>query len=166
MQSKVSVILVQSKAIDNSSDINKMSVHLEQILAEKDKTDIKVRQSLTEANIKSSDFIVFCGYDTSILSEFFKALAVIESLEGGSGPVLFLYEEAGQSIWEHINYILRGGMYLRRVDPKIFNKIVDTWSYRDIINTVDISIRRLGTHATADSSSDANPGDATKTPGA
>ena len=153
MQSKVSVILIQSKAIDNSSDINKMSVHLEQILTEKEKTDVKVRQNITEASIKSSDFIVFCGYDTSILAEFFKALSVIESMDGESGPHLFLYEEPGQSVWEHLNYILRGGMYLQRIDPKVFNKIMDTSSYRDIIGTIDISIRKLGTNPASGNSS-------------
>jgi hypothetical protein len=157
MQSKVSVILVQSKAIDNLSDINKMSVHLEQVLTEREKVDLKTRQSLTDANIKGSDYIVFCGYDTSIFAEFFKALAVIESLEGSAeGPILFLYDEPGQSIEDHLNYILTRGMDLRRVNPKIFNKIIHTWRYNDIIATVDISIKRLGTDATIDSSSDSD----------
>jgi hypothetical protein len=165
MQSKVSVILLKSKAIDNSSDINKMTVHLEQVLAEREKVDLKTRQSLTDANIKGSDYIVFCGYDTAILSEFFKALSVIEGLEGaGEGPQLFLYDEPGQSIEEHLNRVLTQGTDLRRIDPKIFKKIVSTWSYRDIIATVDIGIRKLGIDATTDSSSDTNPGDAPKAP--
>lgn len=164
MQSKVSVILLKSKTIDNSSDINKMTVHLEQILTEREKLDLKTRQSLTDANIKSSDFIVFCGYDSSILSEFFKALSIIEGLEGSSsGPFLFLYDEPGQSIWEHLNYILTSGMDLRRIDPKVFNKIISTWSYRDIINTVDISIRKLGINAVNDNSPAVDGGDASET---
>lgn len=145
MQSKVSVILVKSKTLDTSSDINKMAVHLEQILTEKDKTDIKVRQSVTEAVIKTTDYMVFCGYDSGLLAEFFKALSVVEGMELETGPQLFLYEEPGQSIWEHINYILMEGARLGRVDPKIFNRAVTTWSYRDIIGTIDIGIRKLGT---------------------
>lgn len=145
MQSKISVILLKSKAVDNSSDLNKMAVHLEQVLTEKDGVDLKVRQSVTEASAKSSDFIIFCGYDTFTLSEFFKALSVVEGMEGSEGPMVFLYEEAGQSPWERLNYVLRDGMDIGRVSPKVFNKIIDTWSYRDIINTIDVSLRRLGT---------------------
>jgi len=145
MQSKISVILIKRRAVDNSSDLNKMAVHLEQMLTEKDGVELKVRQGLTEAAIKSASFVVFCGYDNAALSEFFKALSVIEGMEGDSGPVLFLYEEAGQSIWERMNYILREGMDLRRMDPKIFNKIVDTWTYKDIISTIDVALRKLGT---------------------
>ena len=152
MQSKLSVILLKGKSIDEMADMNKMAVHLEQILSEKDGVDLKIRQSITDAVLKTADFIVFCGYDTSILSEFFKALYAIEASEGVAGPTLFLYEEPGQSIWEHLNYILRGGMDLRRVNPKIFNKVVDTWSYRDIISTIDISIRKLGVTSTASNS--------------
>jgi hypothetical protein len=167
MQSKVSVILLKSKTIDNSSDINKMTVHLEQVLTEREKVDLKTRQSLTDANIKGSDYIVFCGYDTAILSEFFKALSVIESLDGTfDGPLLFLYDEPGQSIEEHLNYIFTRGMDLRRVDPKIFDKVISTWSYRDIIGTVDLRIRNLGSNSANDSSSNADGGDVSKAPGA
>ena len=165
MQSKVSVILLRSKFIDNASDINKMAVHLEQILAERGGVDLKTRQGLTDANIKSADFIVFCGYDTAILSELFKTLSAIELLEGeATGPRLFLYEEPGQSIEEYLNYILTAGMDLRRISPKIFNKIIHTWSYRDIINTVDISIRQLGINSANDSGTGTDGGDATKAP--
>jgi hypothetical protein len=143
MQSKVSVILVKSKTIDTSSDINKMAVHLEQILTEKDKTDIKVRQSVTEAIIKTADYMVFCGYDSGLLAEFFKALSVVEEAEPEMGPQLFLYEEPGQSIWEHLNSILMEGVGLGRVDPKIFNRVVTTWSYRDIVQTINIKLRTI-----------------------
>lgn len=156
MQSKVSVVLVKSKAVDNSSDLNKMAVHLEQVLTEKDGVELKVRQGLTEAAIKSSSFVVFCGYDCATLAEFFKALSVIEGMESGEAPILFLYEEPGQSVWERLNYILRDGMDLRRVDPKIFNKIVDTWTYRDIIVTIDIALRKLGTGSPAGTNLSAN----------
>jgi hypothetical protein len=154
MQAKVSVVLLKSKAVDTSSDMNKMSVHLEQLLTEKDGVDLKVRQTLTEAAIKSASFVVFCGYDSVTLSEFFKAVASIEAAEGNSSPTIFLYEEPGQSIWEHINYIFRSGVDLRRIDPKIFDKVIDTWSYRDIIGTVDVAIRRLGTNSTPTSDPD------------
>jgi hypothetical protein len=166
MQSKVSVILLRSKNIDNSSDINKMSVHLEQVLTEKNKVDLKVRQSVTEAGIKSANFIVFCGYDSSILSEFFKALSVVESMEGSEGPTLFLYEEPGQSVWESLNYVLTRGMDLRRVSPKVFNKIIDTWSYRDIISTIDISIRKLGIDSATSNSTPSDGGNVPEVVGA
>lgn len=146
--------------MDNSTDINKMSVHLEQILAERDKVDLKIRQTLTEPNIRSSDFIIFCGYDSSVLSEFFKALSVVESIEGeGNGPTLFLYEEPGQSIWGHLNYLLMQGMDLKRIKSKIFNKIVDSWSYRDIISSVDVRIRQIGIESTTSNSSSSDGGD-------
>lgn len=149
MQTKVPVVLLKSKAVDTSSDMNKMAVHIEQLLLEKDGVDLKVRQSLTDSAIKSSSFVVFCGYDSFILSEFFKVIATLETAEGASGPTIFLYEEPGQSIWEHINYIFRSGTDLRRMDPKIFDKVIDTWSYRDIIGTVDVAIRQLGINSTA-----------------
>lgn len=158
MQPKISVVLIKSKAVDNSSDLNKMAVHLEQILAEKDGVELKVRQGLTEATIKSASVVVFCGYDCSTLSEFFKALAIVESMEVSESPLLFLYEEAGQSIWEKLNYILSDGMNLGRVDSLIFKKVVDTWRYRDIISTIDIILRRLGTRPTADTNSTAKRG--------
>ena len=147
MQSKVSVLLLKGKNVDEMSDMNKMAVHLEQTLAEKDGVDFKTRQGLTDPAIKSSDFIVFCGYDCGILSELFKALSVIESLDGNEGPILFLYEEPGVSVYERINNILTESMDLRRTSPKVFKKIVDTTSYRDIIGYIDVSLRKLGTAA-------------------
>lgn len=166
MQSKVSVVLVKSKSIDNSSDINKMSVHLEQMLAEKDRVDLKVRQGVTDASIRSSNFIVFCGYDSAILAEFFKSLTIIENLEDNLGPILFLYDEPGQSIWDHLNYILRSGMDLGRVNPKVFDKIISTWSHRDIISTVEINIRKLGTESITNSLPASDGGNVPETSGA
>jgi len=148
MQSKVSVLLLKGKNVDEMSDMNKMAVHLEQMLTEKNGVDFKVRQGLTDPSVKSSDFIVFCGYDCGILSEFFKALSAIEGLDGDEGPTLFLYEEPGISVYERINNILTEGMDLRRISPKVFKKIVDTTSYRDIIGYIDVSLRKLGTAAT------------------
>ena len=145
MQSKVSVLLLKGKNVDEMSDMNKMAVHLEQMLTEKDGVDFKTRQGLTDPSIKSSDFIVLCGYDCGILSELFKALSVIEGMDGDEGPIVFLYEEPGVSIYERINYILTEGMDLRRVSPKVFKKVVDTTSYRDIIGYIDVSLRKLGT---------------------
>ena len=149
MQSKVSVTLIKSRAVNNSSDLNKMAVHLEQVLTEKDGVELKVRQGLTDSLLKTTSFVVFCGYDCAILSEFFKVLSYIEGTDGSEGPTVFLYEEAGQSIWERLNYILRDGTDLRRMDPKIFHKIMDTWSYRDIIATIDVELRKLGTGSPA-----------------
>lgn len=158
MQSKISVVLLKSKVVDNSSDLNKMAVHLEQLLAEKDGVELKTRQSLTDPTIKSASFIIFCGYDCPTLSEFFKALSTIESLEGVEGPTLFLYEEPGQSVWERLNYVIRDGVDLRRISPKIFDKVIDTWSYRDIITTIDIALRRIGTGSTSDTGPEAKRG--------
>jgi hypothetical protein len=90
---------------------------------------------------------VFCGYDCGILGEFFKALSVIESLDGKEGPVLFLYEEPGNSIYEHLNRVLTSGMDLKRIESKVFDKIIDTNTYRDIIGYIDVSLRKLGTSA-------------------
>lgn len=160
MQSKISVVLIKSRAVNNSSDLNKMAVHLEQILTEKDGVELKVRQTLTEAAIKTASVVVFCGYDCAVLGEFFRALAAIEVFEGGDGPLLFLYEEPGQSPWERINYILRDGMDLGRVSPKVFNRVVDSWAYRDIISTIDVTMRKLGIESTPDTSSASLPGDA------
>lgn len=166
MQSKISVVLIKSRAVDNSSDLNKMAVHLEQLLTEKDGVELKIRQTLTEASIKSASFVVFCGYDCATLGEFFKALSSIEAMEGNDGPILFLYEEAGQSIWERLNYILRDGTDLGRMDPKIFKRVIDTWSYRDIISTIDVTLRKLGTGSTSDTGSAAKRGATSATAGA
>ena len=153
MQAKISAVLIKSRAVDNSSDLNKMAVHLEQVLTEKDGVELKVRQGLTEASMKLASFIIFCGYDCAMLGEFFKALSAIESCEGSDGPMIFLYEEAGQSIWERIDYILRDGVDLGRMNPKIFKRVIDTWSYRDIISTIDVTLRQLGTQSTSDTGS-------------
>lgn len=149
MQSKISVLFLKGKNIGEMSDMNKMSVHLEQVLTEKDGIDLKIRQGLTDPAIKSADFIIFCGYDCGILEEFFRTLSVIEALEGKEGPVIFLYEEPGNSIYEYINRILTAGMDLKRISPKVFDKIVDTNTYRDIIGYIDVSLRKLGTPTTA-----------------
>lgn len=145
MQSKTSVILLKAKNIDETSDINKMVVHLEQILTEREGVDLKTRQTITETGAKSADFIVFCGYDTTTLGEFFKACGVVEGMLGGekTGPVLFLYDEPGESIMEFINYILRRGSDIGRVNPTIFDKIIDTWTHNDIIGTIDLHVKRV-----------------------
>lgn len=148
MQSKISVLLLKGKNVNEVSDVNKMAVHLEHLLNEKEGVDLKVRQSLTDPSIKASDFIIFCGYDTGILSEFFKTLYVMESMEDNSGPIVFLYEEPGTSIYEKLDRILTEGMDLERINPKIFKKIVDTSTYRDIIGYIDVSLKKLGTQGT------------------
>jgi hypothetical protein len=145
MQLKLSVVLLKGQNINAESDINKMAVHLEQMLTEKDGVDLKVRQSLTEPTIRKTDFIVFCGYDTALLSELFKAMSVVETCEPNEGPTLFLYDEPGQSIQSHIDYIIRAGVDIRRIDPKLFDKVIDTWSHNDIIGYINVALRRLGT---------------------
>lgn len=144
MQSKLSVVLLKGKNISEVSDMNKMSIHLQQILAEKEKVDLKVRQTISEAAIKSANFIILCGYDLGLLSELFKILSYMESIEEKDRPTVFLYEEPGQSIYSTINSIIYSGSGLGRVDIKIFNKVVDTWTYNDIIGYVNVSVRSLG----------------------
>lgn len=156
MASKIQVLLLKAKNIDEVSDMNKMAVHLEQMLLEKDGVELKTRQSLTDPAIKSSDFIVFCGYDCGILSEVFKALSVMESIEDKALPVLFVYEEPGNSIYEKIDRILMEGVDLSRVNPKIFKNIIDTSTYRDIIGYIDVSLKKLGASATSNSSEQSN----------
>lgn len=143
MQSKLSVLLLRGKNISETSDINKMFVHIEQVLTEKDGVDLKVRQGLTEPSIKSADFIILCGYDSSNLSELFKCISTLESLDGDSGPTIFLYEEPGVAIYEKLNYILTEMMDLGRINFKVFKKVVDTITYRDIIGYIDVSLKKL-----------------------
>lgn len=139
---KVAVVLVKSKQAETTSDINKMTVHLEKILNENSGVDLKVRQSLTESNIKSSDFIVFCGFSLSTLSSFFQTLATIESTESPiKSPTVIMYDEPGTSVYEHIDRILMAGLDMRRVDPKVFKKMLDTWRYHDIIGLVNQEVR-------------------------
>jgi hypothetical protein len=149
MQSKISVLLLKGKNVDEMSDMNKMAVHLEQVLTEKDGVELKTRQGLTDPAIKSADFIVFCGYDCGTLGEIFKTLGVVEGLEGNDGPIIFMYEEPGNSVYEYIDRILTAGMDLGRVDPKLFNKVIDTNTYRDIIGYIDVALRKLGTSTTS-----------------
>lgn len=148
MQPKISVLLVKGKNIGDTSDMNKMAVHIEQVLTEKDGIDFKTRQGLTDPAIKSSSFIIFCGYDLSTLTEISKTLGVIEGIEGTPSPLVIVYEEPGVGIDESLNRILMEIMDLGRLNPKVFNKLVHTSSYRDIIGYIDASIRKLGTPAT------------------
>jgi hypothetical protein len=142
MQPKLSVVLIKGQNVNAESDINKMAVHLEQMLTEKEGVDLKIRQTLTEPTIRKTNFIVFCGYDTMILSELFKAMSAIESCEDSEGPILFLYEEPGQSIQEQINNIIRAGSDLGRINHKLFNRVVDTWSHNDIIGYINVALKR------------------------
>jgi len=138
---KVQVALIRSKSANGASDISKMTAHLEKILVEREGVDLKVRANLTDAVLKSSDYVVFCGYDLDALSDLFKALAYIESV-GNPAPEVFLYEEPGQSIKEEVERIIVRGMDLRRIGPSVFGRIVDSWTYRDIVGTVDQEVRR------------------------
>lgn len=149
MQSKLSALLLKGKNVDEMSDMNKMAVHLEQILAEKEGLEVKTRQSLTDPAIKASDFVILCGCDLGVFSEIFKTLGVIESLEADQGPILLIYEEPGVNVADPLNRILMEYMDAGRVSPKVFDKIVHTTSYRDIIGYIDVYVRKLGTEATA-----------------
>ena len=139
---KVSVVLVKSKQSEATSDINKMTVHLEKLLEENPNVDLKSRNSVTDASVKSADFVVFCGFSLDNLSALFHTLSVIELTETPiKTPFVFLYDEPGQSIYEEIDRILMKGMDLKRVNPKIFKNLIDTWRYHDIIGMVTQEIR-------------------------
>ena len=144
MQNKLSVVLLKGKNINEMSDMNRMSVHLEQILAEKEGVDLKVRQNITDALLKSVNFIVLCGYDSGLLSEFFKIIAYMESITKEDRPIVFLYEEPGQTIESNINELIRRGSELDRIDITVFDKVIDTWTYNDIIGYINVSLKRLG----------------------
>ena len=145
MQNKLSVVILRGKNISEMSDINKMSVHLEQILAEKDRVDLKIRQSITDALLKSANFIILCGYDYGLLSELFKILSHMETLEDKTNlPFVFLHEEPGQSVHSGLNSLITTGGDIGRMDIKIFNQVIDTWTYNDIIGYIDVALRRLG----------------------
>ena len=146
MPAKTSVVIVKSKSVDNASDLNKMVVHLDQILAEKEGVEVKVRQSLTDALVKGSDFIVFAGWDNSLLSAFFGALATIEKLEDTDNKKIFLFDEPGSNCWTDVNRLMTFGMDLERIDPNLFDNIVDCWNYRDIMSYIELKLRQLDTN--------------------
>lgn len=152
MSDKVSVVIIKAKSVDATTDINKMTVHLEQILTEKQKVDVKTRQSVTEATLKGSDFIIFAGWDSMSISQLFSAISFLEKEdESAKEKLIFLFDEPGASCWYNINRLLTDGMDLGRIDSKIFKKIVDCWSYRDIMSYIDVKLRKLDL--------DANSGD-------
>ena len=160
MQTKLSVILLRGKNVSELSDMNKMSVHLEQLLTEKDRVDLKVRQNLTDPLLKSADFIVLCGYDAGLLSEFFKIVSYIESLNGSEKkPYIFLYEEPGQSINSTINDLFMQGSGMGRMDVKVLDNIVDTWTYNDIIGYINIHVKRLGSAGNTQRTKSVSSGD-------
>ena len=146
MPAKTSVVIVKSKSVDNASDLNKMVVHLDQILTEKEGVEVKTRQSLTEALVKSSDFVVFAGWDNSLLSTFFGALAAIEKLEGTYDKKIFLFDEPGSNCWTDVNRLMTFGMDLERIDPNLFENIIDCWNYRDIMSYIDLKLRQSDTN--------------------
>jgi hypothetical protein len=118
-----------------------MYVHITNILQEKEGVDLKVRGSLTDPTIKSSDFIVMCGTDSNTLSDFFKWA----SLADGESelPVVFFYDEPGASVEDDLNDLLRFLSDRRRISVKIFDKILYSWTYRDIIGYIEVAIKKL-----------------------
>ena len=143
MPAKTSVVIVKSKSVDNASDLNKMVVHLDQILTEKEGVEVKVRQSITEALVKGADFVVFAGWDNTLLSNVFSTLGILEKLEITKDKKIFLFDEPGSNCWNEINKILTFGMDLGRVDEKLFENIVDCWNHRDIMSYIDLELRRI-----------------------
>lgn len=149
MSSKVSVVILKSKSVDSTSDINKMVVHLEQILTEKEGVDLKVRQSLTDPIIKSAKYIVFAGWDSAILSQFFTVLGALEKEDADLSKKLFVFDEPGKNCWTDLNRLLTFGMDIERVNPKVFDTVVDCWNYRDIMSYIDLDLRRLESNASS-----------------
>lgn len=150
MSEKVSVVIIKAKSVDAITDINKMTVHLEQVLAEKQNVEVKTRQSVTEVTLKGSDFIVFAGWDSAAVSQLFSAISLLEKEDDSAKEkMIFLFDEPGANCWENVNRILTEGMDLGRVDSKIFKKITDCWNYRDIISYIDVKLRKLNANATS-----------------
>lgn len=147
MSSKVSIVILKSKSVDSTSDINKMVVHLEQILTEKDNIDLKVRQSLTDPIIKSAKFVIFAGWDSSILAQFFTLINVLEKQETNIDKKLFMFDEPGKNCWNDLNRLLTFGMDIDRFSPEIFESVVDCWNYRDIMSYIDLELRKLESDA-------------------
>ena len=157
MPAKISVTIIKAKSVDTTSDLNKMVVHLEQILTEKEGVEIKTRQSITEALIKSSDYIVFAGWDTMALSNFFITLNALEKQEVDDDKKIFLFDEPGSNCWDDINRLLTFGMDLGRIDGKLFDKINDCWNYRDIMSYIDVKFRKLEQNANTGDTSAMQP---------
>lgn len=150
MSDKVSVVIIKAKSVDATTDINKMAVHLEQILTERPNVDVKTRQSVTEATLKATDFIIFTGWDSMSLSLLFSTIGFLEKEDNSAKEkMIFLFDEPGANCWDNINRILTEGMDLGRVDSKIFKKITDCWNYRDIISYIDVKLRKLNGDATS-----------------
>ena len=147
MSSKISVTIIKARSVDTVSDLNKMVVHLEQILTERENVEVKSRQSVTESTIKSSDFIIFAGWDLPMLSHFFNVLGFLEKQEIEDDKRIFLFDEAGSNCWDDVNRLMTAGMDLGRIDHKLFNKIDSCWNYRDIISFIDVKLRKLATNA-------------------
>lgn len=141
MSTKLSVVIVKSKSVNTTSDLNKMVVHLEQVLAEKENIEVKTRQSVTDALVKSADFIIFSGWDSSLLAGFFQVLSITEKSE--STKKLFLFDEPGSNCWTDLNRLLTFGMDIGRIDPKVFENVVDCWNHRDIMSYIDLELRRI-----------------------
>jgi hypothetical protein len=153
MPSKISVTIIKTKSVDAVSDLNKMAVHLEQVLTEKEGVEVKTRQSVTETVIKSSDYIVFIGWDTLGISNIFSALHTLEKTEVEDDKKIFLFDEPGSNCWDDLNRLLTFGMDLDRIDSKLFTKIEHCWNYRDIMSYIDLKLRKSEANANSGDSS-------------
>lgn len=150
MSDKVSVVIIKAKSVNATTDINKMTVHLEQILTEKQKVDVKTRQSVTDTTLKGADFIIFAGWDSMAISQLFSTISFLEKEDDPAKErMVFLFDEPGANCWDSVNRILTEGMDLQRIDNKIFNKITDCWNYRDIMSYIDVKLRKLNNNATS-----------------
>jgi hypothetical protein len=147
MSSKISVTIIKTKSVDAVSDLNKTAVHLEQVLTEKEGVEVKTRQSVTETVVKSSDYIIFVGWDTIGISNIFFALNALEKTETEDDKKIFLFDEPGSNCWDELNRLLTLGMDLNRIDSKLFKKIENCWNYRDIMSYIDVKLKKLETNA-------------------
>ncbi len=158
---KVSVVLVKSKQSEATSDINKMTVHLEKILEENLNVDLKSRNSVTDASIRSADFVVFCGFSLDNLSALFQTLSVVEQTESPiKTPIVFLYDEPGQSVYEEIDRILMKGMDVRRINSKVFKNLIDTWRHHDIVGMIAQEIKTRENESSSEPDGPSEPGSA------
>lgn len=142
MSNKIGVTLIKARALEDNSDVHKMALHLTTLLEEKEGVEFKTRNSLTDATIKASNYIIFCGGDSSTLAEFFKCVAFVESNTELELPTMFFYDEPGSSIESDLNNLLVFISDRRRLTASVFKKLIYSWTYRDIIGNIDVALRK------------------------
>lgn len=143
MSAKISVTVIKAQNIGADSDIPKLHMHLVNLLQEKEGVDLKTRNSLTEATIKGSDYIVLCGTDSATVSEYFKCISVVEGSKEVPMPKVFFYDVPGSWVEDDINALLRSMSDHRRVNVTVFENTFFSWNYRDIIGFVETDLKKV-----------------------